>query len=643
MSSLIVFLVVFPLLVSLALLVVRHSRIREAIVVLACAVVATASLLTAARFELDGPPQFFGLPGGRTPGHWLLGLEAAMALFVVGVSLRYRRALAPALALGQLALMAQVELGGGRPETAPSRLFVFDRLSLVMVLIVGIVGTLICVNALSYMRDYQRRYPLIAGRRTSFFFLLFVFLSAMFGLTCSNDLPLLFVFWEVTTLCSFLLIGYNRTAETIGYAFNALTMNLLGGLAFAVALTLLARAPRGFDLAALASAPASVALQPAAALLAVAGLTKSAQLPFSSWLLGAMYAPSPTSALLHSSTMVKAGVFLLLRLSPAMAGSLVGTGVAVVGLTTFLTVSLVATTEHNAKKVLAYSTIGNLGLVVGCAGVATPATVWVGVMIVIFHALAKALLFLVVGTLENRLYTKDLENFDTLLSRLPNLALLVLVGVAGMFIAPFGIVVAKWSAIRAFLEVPGWQGPAYLTVLAFGSACTLFYWAKILIKVLSTRGVDAAERAIETRVSTYEWFTERALGLLVLLATGAVGLLSEHVVSPYALGAFAAAPRELFLLQPALVAVLLVAVLSIPAMAFWVSKHGHSQLSDIYAGGRTVSADHLVSGASGRPQAISLRGYYLDGVLDGPRVFRLGTLGCGVVLVVLLLLQVVRP
>src|SRR5674476_1419102 len=203
-------------------------------------------------------------------------------------------------------------------------------------MVIGIVGPLICIHALGYMRDYQRSNPRIGGRRTSFFFLLFLFLAAMFGLVVSNDLPMLHVFWEITTLCSFLLIGYTRTKETVGYAFDALNMNLLGGLGFSVAILLLAGEPGGLDLAKLTAGPAAAALLPAIALISLAGITKSAQMPFSSWLLGAMYAPSPTSALLHSSTMVKAGVFLLLRLSPAMAGSAVGMMVAFIGLLTFL-------------------------------------------------------------------------------------------------------------------------------------------------------------------------------------------------------------------------------------------------------------------------------------------------------------------
>jgi ech hydrogenase subunit A len=630
-SALVVFLVAFPLAVSGVLLAVTKGTLRNAIVVVACVVVAAASLVTVVAFG-NGEAIFFGLPGGLTPGHAILVVEVAIAMFVVVVSLQNGRVVAPVMALAQLGIALYLDLGGHLQEPDPQRLFWFDRLTMVMVLVIGVVGPLICIHALGYMRDYQRSNPQIGGRRTSFFFLLFLFLASMFGLVVSNDLQLLLVFWEITTLCSFLLIGYTRTKETVSYAFDALNMNLLGGLGFSVAILLLAGRPDGLDLAKLTAGPAAATLLPAIALLSLAGITKSAQMPFSSWLLGAMYAPSPTSALLHSSTMVKAGVFLLLRLSPAMAGSAVGTMVAFVGLLTFLFASLVAVTEQNTKKVLAYSTIGSLGLIVGCAGIGTPELVWVGVMIVIFHAVAKALLFLVVGTLENRLYTKDMENFDTLLSRMPRVSALALTGIAGMFIAPFGIVVAKWTAIRAFLEVPGFAGAAFLVIMAFGSSLTIFYWGKLLIKILSMRGIEPYERSVEDRVTRYEWFSEVALALGVIGVAAGLGLISDHVVGPYALEAFSAAPRVFLHLDPAMVVVMLVAVLFLPALAIWTSRGSGYDLADFYTSGRTANAGHLMGAALGGTRTVTLRNYYLEGVVNGVLVFRAGTLVCSVIL-----------
>ncbi len=640
MSELIVFLVAFPLVVSGLLLVIRKGVVRNAVVVLACVVVAAAAIATVFAFG-NADARFFGLPGGLTPGHLVLVMEVAIALFVVVVSLQNGRIVAPIMAVAQLGIALYLDLGGHLPEPDPQRLFWFDRLTTVMVLVIGIVGPLICIHALGYMRDYQRSNPMIGGRRTSFFFLLFLFLAAMFGLVVSNDLPMLHVFWEITTVCSFLLIGYTRTKETVGYAFDALNMNLLGGLGFSVAILLLAGQPGGLDLATLTSGPAGPALLPAIALLSLAGITKSAQMPFSGWLLGAMYAPSPTSALLHSSTMVKAGVFLLLRMSPAMAGSGVGTLVAFVGLLTFLFVSLVAVTEQNTKKVLAYSTIGSLGLIVGCAGIGTPELVWVGVMIVIFHAVAKALLFLVVGTLENRLYTKDMENFDTLLSRMPRVSVLALTGIAGMFIAPFGIVVAKWTAIRAFLDVPGFAGAVFLVIMAFGSSLTIFYWGKLLIKVLSMRGIEAYERSVEARVTRFEWFAEIVLAVGVIAVAAGLGLISEHVVGPYALEAFGAAPRTFLHLDPSMIVVMLVAVLFLPVLALWASRRSGYDMADFYTSGRTANAGHLMGAALGATRTVTLRNYYLDGVIDGALVFRAGTLVCGVALTAMVLLAMV--
>src|ERR1035437_8728929 len=435
MSSLVAFLIASPLLVGGILLVVTRPALRNPIVLVASVAIGVASIATVVTFG-NGDAIFFGLPGGVVPGYALLAAEIAITAFIVVVGLQHGRVLAPAMALAQLTIALFLEITGRMPEVDPQRLFWFDRLSMVMVLIIGLIGTLICVNAVGYMRDYHRASPMTRGRRNVFFSLLFVFLAGMFGLVLSNDLPMMLVFWEITTLCSFLLIGYTRTEETIGYAFKALNMNLLGGLGFGLAIAVLADQHLGLDLARLTASPASGVLLAAVALLAFAGITKSAQMPFSSWLIGAMYAPSPTSALLHSSTMVKAGVFLLLRLSPAMSGSTVGYLVAFVGLLTFLFVSLVAVTEQNTKKVLAYSTIGSLGLIVGCAGIGTPELAWVGVMIIIFHALAKSLLFLVIGTIEQRLYTKNMENLDALLSLMPRVSALFLIGISGMFIAP---------------------------------------------------------------------------------------------------------------------------------------------------------------------------------------------------------------
>jgi ech hydrogenase subunit A len=254
-------------------------------------------------------------------------------------------------------------------------------------------------------------------------------------------------------------------------------------------------------------------------------------------------------------------------------------------------------------------------------------------MIIIFHALAKGLLFLVMGTIENRLYTKNMENLDALLSLMPRVSTLFMIGIAGMFIAPFGMVVAKWTAIRAFLAVPGAAGAAMLLIMAFGSSLTIFYWGKLLIKILSARRQTDYERSIEKRVSRYEWFSEGTMALGVLAATAGIGLISDHVVGPYALAAFSAAPRVFLAIDPATLMVMLSAVLLLPVIAVlsWLSpNYDHA---DFYASGRSANVGHVMGAALGGIKKVTLRNYYLDGVIDGGLTFRAGSVACGAVLV----------
>ena len=183
--------------------------------------------------------------------------------------------------------------------------------------------------------------------------------------------------------------------------------------------------------------------------LALAGMTKSAQLPFSTWLLGAMVAPTPSSALLHSATMVKAGVYLLIRLSPALEGNMVGLIVSSIGGFTFIMASMMAIAQNDAKKVLAFSTISNLGLIVGCTGIGAEETVWAAVFLMIFHSASKSMLFQSVGAAENTLGSRDIEDMHGLIIRVPKLAYIMGIGIAGMYLAPFGMLISKWEIGRA--------------------------------------------------------------------------------------------------------------------------------------------------------------------------------------------------
>ena len=411
-------------------------------------------------------------------------VEIGMSIFIIYVGVRAKRPLIVALALAQACLMVWFELTQGEHLEAAQNLFV-DKLAVIMALINGIVGGGICIYALGYMREYHEvAHREVRDRRPFFFALLFIFMGAMFGLIFANNLVWLFLFWEITTLCSFLLIGYTQTDEAKRNALRALVMNLAGGLAFAVAIVWLHRKTGGIELQAMINSPDKALVLLPAALLCFAGITKSAQLPFSSWLLGAMVAPTPVSALLHSSTMVKAGVYLVLRMAPVVTGTKVGMMVALVGAVTFVVGSLAAITTSEAKRVLAWSTVANLGLIVLCGGIGTYQAVWAGILLIIFHAVAKCLLFLCVGVVEHKLHSRNIEDMSGLVVRMPRVAIMMQIGMAGMFLAPFGMLISKWAVLKAVVDAY----PSLTVFIAFGSAATLFFWVKWMGKLVEVVG-----------------------------------------------------------------------------------------------------------------------------------------------------------
>jgi len=444
-----------------------------------------------------------------------LGLLLAAVFLYLGW--RARSWLIAALAVAELVLLAVLALG---QPADPGPAVLVDSLALILILITSTVGSLIVLYSLRYMREDERR-----GR---FLAVMLLFLGAMNAAVACNDLLWLDLFWGLTTLCSFLLIGYDRTDEARTAARLALVINLGGGAALLLGALLLQQLHGTTELSALPEGADGLVLLPFA-LLAVAGLTKSAQVPFQSWLLRAMVAPTPVSALLHSSTMVNLGVFLLLRLAPGLqdAGAL-SWALALIGGVSFLVTSVLAITQSSAKRVLAYSTVGNLGLIVMCVGIATPLAVTAGVVLLLYHAVSKALLFLAVGVVKEERGTECIEDMHGLRNDLPMAALALFVGVATLVLPPFGMFVSKWLISEAVVTFP-----LLIFVLAVGFAAIVVYYFKWIGVVVSS---GAGERPRRLRddpsAPSYRW----SLGLLAagaVVLSLAVGPVVRYLVLPF--------------------------------------------------------------------------------------------------------------
>jgi ech hydrogenase subunit A len=611
------------MLTGVCLLAIRSDGFRRCLVIAITALLAAGSVALAIKLAPNDLTTFKFDP--QVIGHVMEGLEVAMAGFVIYIGLRHGRPLIAALMLGQFALMVWFGFRHGDGLHVEQQLLV-DRFSIIMALIIGITGGLICLYALGYMREFHEDYhPEIRDRRPFFFSLLFVFLGAMFGVVFANNLIWLYFFWEVTTLCSFLLIGYKQNDESIANALRALTYNLIGGLAFAIAIAWFFQRSGSIELTTLMRAAPAVALVPAA-LLAFAGLTKSAQFPFTGWLLGAMVAPTPVSALLHSATMVNAGVYLIIRLAPVLQGSLAGTVVALVGAVTFLVASLAAIGTSDAKKLLAYSTVANLGLIVICGGIGTYEAVWAGVLLIVFHAVAKGLLFLCVGVIEHKLHSRDIEQMGGLVLKMPRMSVMLQIGIAGMFLAPFGMLISKWAVLKAVVDA----NPLIALFLVFGSAPTLFFWVKWMGKLLQISG--PAEN-VEHGIDRLEWFALTVLSVLTTLTCILFPLISTHLVEPYVTEIYGQS-GHLAYGNLLIMSLMLVMVALFPLSFFNYGWRG--KVMDAYLGGGNVGGSTRFQAPMGAVQDVRMSNYYFADILNEAQVFRTGVT-FGVVLSLILL------
>jgi ech hydrogenase subunit A len=448
----------------------------------------------------------------------------------------------------------------------------------------------------------------------------------MFGLVFSNNLKWMLLFWEITTLCCFFLIGYRNDRESQDSAFRALWMNVLGGIAFSAALAYLSLRTGIVDLDQMLLAGSPGVVIPAA-LLAFAGLVKSAQMPFSTWLRGAMVAPTPVSALLHSSTMVKAGVYLLLKVSPILNSGPAGICITSIGAVTFLFSSFIAVSQSDAKRVLAYSTISTLALIVMCAGVGTYDAAWSAILLIIFHAVAKSLLFLCVGVIDYKLESRDIEDMDFLIVRMPKVAAMMNIGLAGMFLAPFGMVISKAVTLKALVDVHPLLGVA----VAFGGGAITFFYAKWMGKTLMVK--PTAENK-EGAISVWEWVTLVGLAFLTIAVCISFPLISSRLVDPYIASVYGHTPT----LERAtliLIVVIMTSLLIIfPFGVVYDARRKNYRMVGPYLSGANVQETSF-AGAMGRTLHPDTRNYYLSRWFGEPLLLQGGLLCAGFFLIIM--------
>ena len=419
--------------------------------------------------------------------------------------------------------------------------FRMDQLSWLMSLLVLGVGALV----LAYCARYFKTDDAGLG---GFGAQLLAFAGAMFGLVTADNLMLLFVFWELTTVLSYLLIGYARTRIAARRAaLQALIVTTFGGLAMLVGLIMvgesagtysisgvLAKAP---ELLAAAGTP-QVVLDIGIALILVGAVTKSALLPFHFWLPGAMAAPTPVSAYLHAAAMVKAGIYLIARLAPGFSQTEYWQlMIVVLGLGTMLLGGWRALRQFDLKLILAYGTVSQLGFLTLVVGLGGQESAMAGMAMVLAHGLFKAALFLVVGIIDHQSGTRDIRELSGVFKSAPMLGVVALIGAASMAgLPPLAGFIAKEGIFQAFIASASY-GPAgpvigwsVLVGMVLGSVLTFAYSARFM-----WGGFARKAKGMATVFKPVSWLFLAAPALLSLLtvAYGFFPQLVEGWVKPY--------------------------------------------------------------------------------------------------------------
>jgi ech hydrogenase subunit A len=490
-------------------------------------VVATAFILTAISLYLFvsiNQPYKFSVPGYFN--QLVVGADFLLLLFFAWVAIKRKSLLVGVMTLLQLGASLYLLKNAGVENTVQ---FMVDKLSLFMFLLINVISSIICIFSLKFIdeegcSEFRKKY---------FLSILFWFIAAMNLVVSSDNLEYFFLFFELTTLASFLLISFRKDRISIRNALTALWMNQIGGLAILGAIFFINY--NGYGEATfsnlLAHAGVSTLLLPLA-LLSIAALIKGAQMPFSKWLLGAMVAPTPVSALLHSSTMVKIAPFIILRLSPALQGTAVAWVVIALTGFVFAASAISALSQDNFKRILAHSTIALLALMIMMAAVGTPVTIIAALTLILFHGISKCMLFLNAGVLERVFHFKQASDMDRLAESGPFTSFVVAIGFMSLLLPPFGAFIGKWFSIETLGELAVTQkilGAIVIVLIAFGGAVLSLLYFKVIGLVIARRG-EHDQLKFEHTSPFYRSSLTILLGLVIAGVIGFPFLLNDYFI-----------------------------------------------------------------------------------------------------------------
>ena len=466
-------LLLLPVVVSAILLLIPSERMQY---VLSAGLLA---VLSATALSLYMTPGILSFGLGHTFEWMIVVADVALLLYFVYQGLKFDARRVTLLAVVQLLLYGWAE--SVVPEASAAAVIV-DDLSKFMFLIINVVGGIIVFYAVKYM-SYEEAG---AFKKRLFVAYLMLFLSVMNAIVVVNSVLLFFFLFEMTTLASYLLIAFRNDTLSRANALKALWMNQVGGVVILLGALV---AIGGFETVMFSDllSDSGGMLLLAVALLSMAALVKGASIPFDGWLLGAMVAPTPVSAMLHSAAMVKIAPFLILKLAPLLGATLLGGILSITGALVFVAASYLALSRSAFKEILGYSTIALLGLMMSLAAIGTEESMMLAQVLILFHALSKALLFLTAGVLEKVYHVKEIDAMKGLVHRAPKSVGYVMFGFVSLTLPPFGLFMGKLFAIASVASLLDRQPWLIVMLLGLivGSTLLVLLYFKVASALLS--------------------------------------------------------------------------------------------------------------------------------------------------------------
>ncbi|WP_019481753.1 Na+/H+ antiporter subunit A [Arthrobacter sp. TB 23] len=454
--------------------------------------------------------------------------------------------------------------------------FRMDALAAILSILILGIGALVLFYCARYFKQDEPNIGPFGAQ-------LLAFAGAMFGLVTADNMILLFIFWELTTVLSYLLIGYSRhRLAARRAALQALIVTTFGGLTMLVGMIMLGQTAGTYRISDIMAQSESLlsnglVIDVAIGLILVGALTKSALVPFHFWLPGAMAAPTPVSAYLHAAAMVKAGIYLVARFAPGFADAVSWLPmVLIIGLATMLVGGWRALRQHDLKLILAYGTVSQLGFLTMVVGLGGPGGALAGLGLLLAHGLFKATLFLVVGIIDHQAGTRDIRKLAGIRKTAPALAVIATIAAASMAgLPPLLGFVAKESVFETFVHQaeidPTPVGTLLLVGIVVGSALTFAYSARFVWGGFACKGKAATPF---TQVEKSFLFAPALLTVFTVVL-GLWPAPVDSIIQPY-VTLFEAEGEESYLalwhgFTPALL--LSVVTIAVGILLFWFRAH----------------------------------------------------------------------